>query len=125
MNSRMLWPRILKVLGSIGILVGTLDPMEGSVLILLGSGLVLLGAYSGGKDRRAVLYWIWAFVLIAAGVGALFALSAIGGIGGKSGHSIWWGLLILPDPVGWLMSLAGGVAGLVRFLRAKNPAPLA
>jgi hypothetical protein len=50
----------------------------------------------------------------------LFALSAIGGIGGKSGHSMWLGLLILPYPVGWLMALAGGVAGLVRCFKAKG-----
>jgi len=34
------------------------------------------------------------------GVGALWFLSSLGGIGGKSGHSIWWGLLILPYPTG-------------------------
>ena len=35
-------------------------------------------------------------LLIAIGVGALWGLSMFGGIGGKSGHSIWWGVLILP-----------------------------
>ena len=103
-------------------LLGTLDPLEGSPLILLGSGLVALGMYLGGKDRKTLLYWAWAFILIAVGVGAMFALSAIGGIGGKSGHSMWWGILILPYPAGWLMALAGGVAGLVRFSRTKGRA---
>ena len=42
MNSRMLWSRILKVAGGIAILVGTLDPLEGSLLILPGSGMVAL-----------------------------------------------------------------------------------
>jgi hypothetical protein len=122
MNSRMLWSRILKVVGGIAMLLGTLDPMEGSVLILLGSGLVTLGMYLGGKDRKTVLYWTLAFILIAVGVAAMFALSAVGGIGGKSGHSMWWGILILPYPVGWLMALAGGVVGLVRFFKAKRQA---
>ena len=103
-------------------LLGTLDPLEGSVLILLGSGLVALGMYLGAKERRTVLYWTWAFVLIAVGVGAMFALSAYGGIGGRSGHSMWWGLLILPYPAGWLMALAGGVAGLVRFFKGRRAA---
>ncbi len=89
MNSRMLWSRLLKVVGGIAMLVGTLDPLEGSLLILPGSGLVALGVYLGGKDRRAVLCWAWAFVLIPVGVGALFGLSAVGGFGGKSGRSTW------------------------------------
>ena len=67
-----------------------------------------------------MLYWTWAFILIAVGVAAMFALSAVGGIGGKSGHSMWWGMLILPYPVGWLMALAGGVAGLVRFFKGRG-----
>ena len=119
MNSRTLWSRTLKVVGAIVMVLGTLDPLEGSVLILAGSGLVALAAYLGGQGRRRVAYWTWALGLIAVGVAAMFALSAVGGIGGKSGHSMWWGLLILPYPVGWLMALAAGGANLVRFLKAK------
>ena len=119
MNARMLWSRILKVVGGIAVVVRTLDPMEGSLLIMPGSGLVAVGMYLGGKDHRTVLYWTWACILIAVGVAALFGLSAVGGIGGKSGHSMWWGILILPYPVGWLMALGGGVAGLVRFFKAR------
>ena len=120
MNSRTLWPRILKALGSIAMMLGTLDPLEGSLLILPGSGLVALGMYLSGKDRRTVLYWVWAFILIAVGVGAMFALSAVGGIGGKSGRSMWWGVLMLPYPAGWLLALAGSVAGLVRFFKGRR-----
>ena len=120
MNSRTLWPRILKVLGSIAMMLGTLDPLEGSLLILPGSGLVALGMYLSGKDRRTVLYWVWTFILIAVGVGAMFALSAVGGIGGKSGRSMWWGVLMLPYPAGWLLALAGSVAGLVRFFKGRG-----
>ena len=122
MNGRMLWSRILVVVGGIAMLLGTLDPLEGSLLILPGSGLVAFSMFLGRKNRRTILYWAWAFILIAVGVGALFALSAVGGIGGRSGHSMWWGLLILPYPAGWLMALAGGVAGLVRFFKAKGQA---
>jgi len=120
MNSRTLWPRILKALGSIAMILGTLDPLEGSLLILPGSGLVALGMYLSGKDRRTVLYWVWTFILIAVGVGAMFALSAVGGIGGKSGRSMWWGVLMLPYPAGWLLALAGSVAGLVRFFKGRG-----
>ena len=90
------------------------------MVILAGGGLVALAMYLGGKGRRTVLYWTWAFGLMAVGVAAIFGLSAVGGIGGKSGHSMWWGILILPYPAGWLMALAGGLAGLVRFLKARG-----
>lgn len=120
MNARVLWSRILKVVGGIAMMLGTLDPMEGSLLILPGNGLVALGIYLGGKDRRTVLYWTWAFILIAVGVGALFGLSAVGGIGGNSGYSMGCGILILPYPAGWLMALVGGVAGLVRYFKGRG-----
>ena len=123
MKTRMLWSRILQTVGGIAMLVGTLDPLEGSLLILPGSGMVAVAMYLGGKDRRTVLYWAWVFGLIAVGVGALFGLSVAGGIGGKGGHSIWWGVLLLPYLAGWLMALAGGVAGLVRFCKRRQATP--
>jgi len=122
MKTRLLWSRILQTVGGIAMLVGTLDPLEGSLLILPGSGMVAVAMHLGGKGRRRVLYWAWVFGLIAVGVGALFGLSAAGGIGGKGGHSIWWGVLLLPYLAGWLMALAGGVAGLVRFCKGRQAA---
>ena len=117
MNSKTFWSRLLKIVGGIAMVVGTLDPMEGSLLILPGSGLVALGLFLGSGNRSAVLYWVWAFGLIAIGVGALFGLSSVGGFGGTSGRSMWWGLLIMPYPIGWLMAFAGGVVGLMRLLK--------
>jgi len=40
MNTRTFWSRILGIVGGIAMLVGSLDPLEGSLLILPGSGLV-------------------------------------------------------------------------------------
>jgi hypothetical protein len=100
-------------------LLGTIDPLEGSLLILPGSGLVALGMYLGGKDRKTVLYWTWVFILIAVGVAAVFGFSAVGGIGGKTGRSMWWGLLMAPYPVGWLMALLGAVISSLRYFKAK------
>ncbi|HEY9175046.1 MAG TPA: hypothetical protein VI136_22380 [Verrucomicrobiae bacterium] len=120
MNTRTPWARLLKIVGSIAMVIGTVDPLEGSLLILPGCGLIALGMYLGGRDRRTVRYWTWAFILIAIGVGALFGLSAVGGIGGKSGHSMWWGLLLLPYPAGWFMAVAGGIVGLARTCKAKG-----
>jgi|ERR1035441_501042 hypothetical protein len=96
MNARKLWSRILVIVGGIAMLVGALDPMEGSVVILPGSGLVVLGTFLGQHERRLITYRVWGFILIAIGVGALWGLSAIGGFGGTSGRSMWWGVLILP-----------------------------
>ena len=45
MNSRLLWSRILIVVGAVAMLLGTLDPLEGSLLILPGSGLIALGMF--------------------------------------------------------------------------------
>ena len=120
MNSRMLWSRILKIVGCVAMMVGTLDPMEGSMLILPGSACVALGVYLGGKQRQIVFYWTMAFILIGLGVAALFGLSAVGGIGGNSGRSMWWGLLILPYPIGWLMAFAGGIVALMRLLKNRH-----
>lgn len=122
MDARLLWSRMLVTVGGIAMLLGTLDPVEGSLLILPGSGLVALGVYLGRKHRKTVLYWTWAFILIAVGVAAMLALSAVGGFGGRSGRSVWWGLLLAPYAAGWLMALAGGVAGLVRFFKVKGRA---
>ena len=122
MNTRTLWSRILGIVGGIAMLLGSLDPLEGSLLILPGSGLVAVAVCLSGKGRRTVLYWTWVFGLIAVGVGALFGLSAVGGIGGQSGHSLWWGVLLLPYAAGWLMALAGAVFGLARFWKGRRRA---
>jgi hypothetical protein len=122
MNTHRLLAGILKIAGGIAMLLGTLDPLEGSLLILPGSGMVALAMYLGGKDRRTVRYWTWAFLLIAVGVGALFGLSAWGGIGGKDGHSIGWGILLLPYLAGWLMAVAAGATGLVQFCKRQKVA---
>lgn len=122
MKSSLLWSRILIVVGAVAMLLGTLDPLEGSLLILPGSGLIALGTLLRRAQPSVLRYWVWAFILIGVGVGAMFVLSAFGGIGGRSGHSMWWGIFILPYPVGWFMALAGGIVGLVRFLKARRQA---
>lgn len=120
MDTRRLWSRILVILGGIAMLVGAIDPLEGSLLILPGSGLVALGMLLGRRERRTLVYWVWVFILIAVSVGALFVLSAFGGISGRSGHSMWWSILVLPYPVGWLMALAGAISALIRFFKART-----
>jgi hypothetical protein len=120
MNTRTLWSRILIIVGGIAMMLGTLDPLEGSLLILPGSGVVALGLFVGKAEPRLLRYWVWVFILIAAGVGALFGLSAVGGFGGTSGLSMWWGVLLLPYAVGWIMGLAGAISALVRLIKTRE-----
>lgn len=107
MDPRERWSRTLVLIGWIGMLIGAIDPMEGSLLILPGSGSVALGTYLGQGEQRPVAYRMWVFILIALGVGALWGLSAVGGLGGSTGRSFWWGALILPYLVGWSMGICG------------------
>ena len=107
MNAGSLWSRILIMAGSIAMLVGALDPMEGSVVILPGSGLVALGMFLGQNERRLIAYRVWVFILIVIGVGAMWGLTSVGGFGGNSGRSMWWGVLILPYLIGWSMGIWG------------------
>lgn len=107
MKARTRWSHVLVIVGLIGMLIGAIDPLEGSLIILPGSGVVALSALLGQSRHRRLLYW--AFGLTAVGVGAMFVLSMFGGTGGRSGrgHSNWWALVILPYPVGWIMGLVG------------------
>lgn len=114
MNARDLWSRILIVAGGIGMAVGAIDPLEGSVIILPGGGLLALGTYLGQAGRRAITCKAWAFILIAIGVGAMWGLSMAGGFGGSRGLSGWWGLLMLPYFIGWSMGMWG--PGSLRWL---------
>jgi hypothetical protein len=107
MNARSVWSRILFIVGSVAMLVGALDPMEGSLVILPGSGLVALGTFLGQSERRFVAYRVWVFILIAIGVGAMWGLTRVGGFGGNSGRSMWWGVLTLPYLIGWSMGIWG------------------
>ena len=107
MNARKLWSRILIVVGSIAMLVGAIDPMEGSLVILPGSGLFALGTFLGQSERRLIAYRVLVFILIAIGVGAMWGLTRVGGFGGNSGRSMWWGVLTLPYLIGWSMGIWG------------------
>jgi hypothetical protein len=88
-------------------LIGTLDPLEGSVLILLGIAFIAAGAAAGHRPERAISYL--ALVLAIVGVGLLFGISAVGGVGGNSGRSAWWALVLLPYPIAWVLGLVSGI----------------
>ena len=70
MKVRNRWSRGLVVVGLIAMCVGAVDPLEGSLIILPGTGMVALGALLGNSRHRSLL--AWSFVLVAVGVGLLW-----------------------------------------------------
>ena len=119
MPIRWRWSRILAVVGFVVVLLGALDPLEGSLLILPGTGLLALAAWLGRSRYRTLLYW--SFALVAVGVGVMWGLSAVGGLGGSTGRSMWWALLLLPYPVGWVMALVGAIRRLREIPNRSEP----
>ena len=114
----LLSPRVLLIVGFVLMVAGAIDPLEGSVVILLGSVLAAIGGFLSHSRRRVMLGW--ALALIAVGVGLMFGMSAMGGIGGRTGRSLWWALVLLPYPVGWLLGL---IAGWQALRRRQDPVP--
>lgn len=94
--------RWLTHFGGAALLAGAIDPLEGSVVCVLGSGLLAAASYGASGSGSAILRRRLAVLgLMAFGVAALWIVSAAGGIGGKSGRSAWWALTFLPYPAGW------------------------
>jgi hypothetical protein len=114
---RILWSRIFLILGLFGMLVGALDPLEGSVIILPSAGFAALGGFIGHSARRKLLYT--AFLLIAAGIGAMFLLSAPGVVRWRAAHSSWWILVVLPYPIGWILGVVAVVLSLAESFRHR------
>ena len=101
------WLRFLYIAGFILMLVGAIDPMEGSLLIVPGSGLIALSVFLGHEQRWIVIYRMLLFFLILIGVTTLWVLTIEGGFGGDTGLSIWWGLLFVPYLGSWSLSIWG------------------
>ena len=120
MSSKASWSRILVVVGGLLTVVGVLDPLEGSLVILAGCGMVLLGTYLAGQPRPVLNYWIWVFALVAGGVAFLWGFSALGGVGGSTGRSMWWLLTMVTYPVGWLMAFGGIIVRIFRFVKTRG-----
>ena len=119
MDGASRWSRILVIVGLVAMLIGAVDPLEGSLVILPGTGFVVLGALLGKSQHRVFLFC--SFVLVAIGVGAMWGLSALGGLGGNTGRSNWWGLVLLPYPAGWIMGLVGAIRRLREASRGSAP----
>lgn len=103
MKEKPKWVSIIYTIGVATLLIGIVDPLEGSVLIAVGSAFIVLSTYQT-KDRHWRIF-LTSLIMIVIGIFFLFYFSSLGGFGGKSTLSWWWGTLILPYPVGWLMSI--------------------
>lgn len=88
------------VLGSIGILIGIIDPLEGALLIFPGSGMIALGAYLAQTPRRRLVYC--AFLLSGSSIAAALGMSYL-----WHGIPDRWTLVLLPYPIGWMMDVVG------------------
>lgn len=89
--------------GVVAFIIGAIDPLEGSVLILAGSLIIAVTAYLL-KDRHWKIFTAL-LAMIIFGVFFLFYLSSLGGFGGTSELSWWYGALILPYPIAWLIGI--------------------
>jgi len=99
------WHRALLVVGTLLMVVGAIDPLEGSMLILPGVMLVALETFLGGSRFTRLL--ARAGALVALGIVMMFASSARGGFGGPNGLPWWTMIFLLPYPAGWIMGLVG------------------
>jgi hypothetical protein len=116
--------RILYPLGIACVVIGTLDPLEGSPLIVAGFAMIAAKAYLTHSRDRTLL--TWAFALSAVGVAAMWILSSFGGVRfGADGPGLpgWWALTMLPYPIGWVLGIVGTVrSGRARGSGAPTPA---
>ena len=121
----MLRTRGMILVGLLLLLLGAIDPLEGSLFILAGSAMAAAGAHFEHSRRRRLL--ACAFGLVAAGVASMIIVSLIGGVGGRSGRSPWWLLLLAPYVLGWAAGVAGGALWLVDTFNGTDesgaPAP--
>ncbi|HEX2926771.1 MAG TPA: hypothetical protein VHP38_11045 [Ruminiclostridium sp.] len=105
--------RMIHIAGVVALILGAVDPMEGSVVIAGGSVLLAIWAYLANDKYKGL--FLTGMVLILTGVFFLFYFSARGGIGGSSSYSWKWGLLMIPYPLGWLMdAIVLIIRGLIR-----------
>jgi hypothetical protein len=104
--------------GLVLMVVGIIDPLEGSGLILAGVIIAAAGAMIGGSAHRRLLNR--AAVMVVVGVGLMFGISAMGGLGGDTGRSLWWALALLPYPAGWVLGIVGSVKRLRELKRTSQ-----
>jgi ABC-type branched-subunit amino acid transport system permease subunit len=101
-------------------ILGAIDPLEGSVLIVLASAMILSGVYIIERGSKTFKLNLYAFLMILAGTVVMFYLSFLGGVGGNTGISSWFMLFVLPYPLGWLLAVILIVIRLIKYLKRKK-----
>ncbi|MBP1673047.1 MAG: hypothetical protein H6Q25_862 [Bacteroidetes bacterium] len=107
--SKELFLKIVFIFGTVAFLIGVIDPLEGSIVICFGAILITIASYF--RKETFFKWFLVSTLLILTGVIALFVVSSFGGLG-KDALSPWWGLVIIPYPIGWFF----GVVLLVKKL---------
>lgn len=103
MEKRISWISVLYRIGVFALILGAIDPLEGSVIIAAGSILVAWTTYKT-RDRQWKIF-LFTTIMMVVGIIFMFYFSSLGGFGGKSTLSWWWSGLILPYPIGWLTAI--------------------
>ena len=103
MKEKIKWTGVIYVVGVIALIIGSIDPLEGSVAIAAGIALLALSTYL--KNDHQWKLFLTLSLMILFGVAFLFYFSSLGGFGGKSTLSWWWCILILPYPIAWLTTI--------------------
>lgn len=93
------WKKRWFTIGMILFVLGTIDPLEGSPFLLLGSYLMARMKYLS-KENYWKHYKLGA-LLIAIGFVSLHISSYLGGFG-PDDLSWWWSIFLIPYPLGWL-----------------------
>ena len=107
MTARNRWSRGLATVGMVGMIISVLDPLEGAIVAFASATLIALGAQLTHSRFRTPLYW--SVGLMGAGIAVMVGFSIAGGVGGETGRPMWWALLMLPYPAGWLLAVIFGV----------------
>ena len=105
--------RLVALTGTAGhllALLGAVDPLEGSVVVVIGCALVALHAWLTGVPRALLAYRTAVAVMAGFGVAALWGFSALGGFGGEEGVAGAWALFVLPYPAALVALFSGPAA---------------
>ncbi len=105
----------LYYIGVLTFFVGSFDPLEGSVVIAIGSVLMAITTLLLNDRHRKI--FLASSVLIVWGVILMNYLSSLGGFGGESALSWWWAILILPYPAGWIITVITLIVRLIHNRR--------
>ncbi len=101
MREKVKWTRVIIIIGVIALIIGAIDPMEGSIVIAVGCIFTSLATFLT-HDRHHKIF-LAAAIMILVGVFSLWYVSSLGGFDPK--REWWWDVLILSYPIGWLISI--------------------